>query len=204
VLFADDAGEPDESYFAPNVYGFYCWSGLSGLGWARDAVPTIKCGPSQAIWNPDGPVGRRIVKPTVQEAERMQGFDADWTNPTGSFSDTTRWRLVGNAVTVGVAEWVARRLLAPGGFNATTRELDSSASWPSAAYGANGKRWAVDASMWPTREPYQHLADLVDLDNAAPLSKRATTGFHKRAMRSNLRFDLRFLDDIVSHIGSFA
>jgi DNA (cytosine-5)-methyltransferase 1 len=212
VLFADDAGEPDESYFAPNVYGFYWTEGLRGLGWARDAVPTLKGGstigiPSPpAIWNPRGRAGRRIVTPTVQEAERMQGFDADWTAPADLVSRRkgTRWKLVGNAVTVGVSEWVAGRLGTPGSFDREVRQLDGSAPWPNAAYGANGKRWAVDASMWPTREPYQHLADLVDLNNATPLSERAAAGFHERAMRSNLRFDPRFLDDIASHIDSLA
>jgi DNA (cytosine-5)-methyltransferase 1 len=212
VLFADDAGEPDESYFASNVYGFYWTEGLRGLGWAQDALPTLKGGstigiPSPpAIWNPRGRAGRRIVTPTLVEAEQVQGFDADWTAPADLVSSRkgTRWKLVGNAVTVGVSEWVAGRLGAPGPFDAEVRRLNDSASWPKAAYGAKGKRWAVAASMWPTREPYQHLRDLVDLRKATPLSERAAAGFHERAMRSSLRFDQRFLDDIASHIESLA
>lgn len=42
VLFADDAGEPDEQDRATDAYGFYWTEGLTGLGWARDAVPTVK------------------------------------------------------------------------------------------------------------------------------------------------------------------
>jgi DNA (cytosine-5)-methyltransferase 1 len=200
VLFADDAGEPDESYFASNVYGFYWSEGLRGLGWARDAVPPIKSGPRPAIWNPQGPIGRRIVTPTIRDAEQIQGFDTDWTNPTGCVSATTRWRLVGNAVTVGVSEWVARRLVNPRSFDKEVHQLDTSARWPNAAYGANGKRWAVDVSMWPTHEPYQHLSEVVNVDTAPPLSKNAAAGFYKRAMRGNLRFAPGFLEDVVSHI----
>lgn len=212
VLFADDAGEPDVSHFASDAYGFYWTEGLRGLGWAQDAVPTLKGGstvgiPSPpAIWNPRGGVGHRIVTPTVVEAEQMQGFDADWTAPAELVSRRkgTRWKLVGNAVTVGVAEWVAGRLVAPGPFDAEVRHLEDSAPWPKAAFGANGKRWAVEASMWPTRESYQHLRSLVDLRRAPPLSVRATAGFHERAMRGSLRFDPQFLDDIASHIDSLA
>lgn len=212
VLFADDAGEPDESYFTSDLYGFYWTEGLRGLGWARDAVPTLKGGstvgiPSPpAIWNPRGSAGRRIVTPRLVEAEQMQGFEADWTAPADLISKRkgTRWKLVGNAVTVGVSEWVAGRLGSPGPFDAEVRQLDDSAPWPKAAYGTNGKRWAVEASMWPTREPYQHLRGLVDLRKATPLSERAAAGFHERAMRSSLRFDPRFLDDIASHIDSLA
>ncbi len=212
VLFADDAGEPGDSYLASDVYGFYWTEGLRGLGWAQDAVPTLKGGstigiPSPpAIWNPRGRAGRRIVTPTVVEAEQMQGFDADWTAPADLVSKRkgTRWKLVGNAVTVGVSEWVAGRLRSPGSFDAEVRELDDSAPWPKAAYGANGKRWAVEASMWPTLKPYQHLRALVDLRTANPLSERAAAGFHERAMRSSLRFDPRFLDDVASHIDFLA
>lgn len=212
VLFADDAGVPSESYFAHDVYGFYWTEGLRGLGWARDAVPTLKGGstvgiPSPpAIWNPSGRAGRRIVTPRVVEAEQMQGFDADWTAPADLVSPRkgTRWKLVGNAVTVGVSEWVAGRLQTPGVLDAEVRQLDQSAPWPKAAFGANGKRWAVEASMWPVHLPYQHLRDLVDVGRANPLSERAAAGFHSRAMRGSLRFDPAFLDDIVSHIDSLA
>jgi len=208
VLFADDAGEPDVSQFDPDVHGFYWTEGLRGLGWARDALPTLKGGstigiPSPpAIWYPQGHAGRRIVVPSVTEAEQMQGFESGWTAPADRVSGRkgTRWKLVGNAVTVGVSEWVARRLRSPGRFERDTHPLARSAPWPKAAWGRDGKRWAVDVSMWPTIEPYRHLRDVVDLENGVPLSLRATAGFHERAMRSSLRFAERFLDDIASHI----
>ena len=58
VLFADDAGEPDDEWFDDTAYGFYWTEGCTGVGWARDAMPTLKPGstigiPSPpAIWNP--------------------------------------------------------------------------------------------------------------------------------------------------------
>lgn len=208
VLFGDDAGEPDAHHFADDVFGFYWTEGLRGLGWARDAVPTLKGGstigiPSPpAIWYPGGEPGRRVVTPSLTEAERLQGFDADWTAPAQTVSKRMghRWKLVGNAVTVGVSRWVGERLGAPRAFTADIRRLGDGAPWPRAACGTSGTRWAVDVSMWPTREPYVHLADIVDLENARPLSTRAASGFLTRALRSSLRFDDRFLEDVSSHV----
>ncbi|GIU90650.1 MAG: hypothetical protein KatS3mg010_1749 [Acidimicrobiia bacterium] len=44
VLFADDAGEPSPDRYHDDCFGFYWTEGLRGLGWARDAVPTLKGG----------------------------------------------------------------------------------------------------------------------------------------------------------------
>ena len=44
---------------------------------------------------------------TPLECERLQGLPDGWTE---GFSDTTRYRMIGNAVAVPVAEWVGRRL----------------------------------------------------------------------------------------------
>lgn len=208
VLFADEAGEPSDEHYLDDVYGFYWTEGFRGLGWARDAVPTLKGGstigiPSPpAIWNRAAPIGQRIVTPTIDEAERLQGFAAGWTEPADLVSGRkgTRWKLVGNAVTVGVSEWVAGRLAGPGSFDLDVATLRRSAPWPKAACGANGKRWVVDASMWPIQAPYEHLGDVVDLASATPLSTRATAGFLDRARRGTLRMDQRFLDDLASHV----
>jgi DNA (cytosine-5)-methyltransferase 1 len=43
------------------------------------------------------------------ECERLQGFPDGWTD-LGGTSDSTRYRQLGNAVCVNVAEWIARRL----------------------------------------------------------------------------------------------
>jgi DNA (cytosine-5)-methyltransferase 1 len=44
---------------------------------------------------------------TPRECERLQGFPDDWT---AGFSDSVRYRMLGNAVAVPVAQWIARRL----------------------------------------------------------------------------------------------
>jgi DNA (cytosine-5)-methyltransferase 1 len=72
--------------------------------------------------------------------------------------------------------------------------------WPTAAFGASGKAWAVDVSMWPTHEPYQHLSEAVDLSAAAPVSARGAAGFLSRAERGSLRFVDGFLDDVAEHV----
>ena len=81
VLFADDAGEPRERDPVGLACGFYWTEGIRGLGWAVDAIPTLKGGstigiPSPpAVWMPDGLVGT----PDLRDAERLQGFPRDWT-----------------------------------------------------------------------------------------------------------------------------
>jgi DNA (cytosine-5)-methyltransferase 1 len=113
----------------------------------------------------------------------------------------TRWKLVGNAVTVGVSNWIGHRLRNPGEPILEGGAMQEGDRWPSAAFGAKGKVWCVDVSMWPTHEPYVHLSDLVDLDNARPLSARGAAGFVSRARRGSLRFVDGFLDDLDEHVG---
>lgn len=54
----------------------------------------------------DGYAVRRLLP---VECERLQGFPDDWTE---GFADSVRFRMLGNAVCVVVAEWIARRLVA--------------------------------------------------------------------------------------------
>ncbi|MGH9103083.1 MAG: DNA cytosine methyltransferase [Acidimicrobiales bacterium] len=207
VLFADDAGEPPASRYRDDAFGFYWTEGLRGLGWAADAVPTLKGGstigiPSPpAIWHPDGEPGRRVVVPSIEEAEGLQGFPAGWTAPGTAASGRvgTRWKLVGNAVTVGVSAWLGARLADPGEPVLDAAAILSGERWPAAAFGGAGKAWAVDASMWPAHEPYAHLSDMVDLGAAPPLTAKAAAGFLGRARRGSLRFVAGFLGDLEEH-----
>jgi site-specific DNA-cytosine methylase len=52
------------------------------------------------------PMGVRRLTPV--ECERLQGFPDGWTDGQ---SDSARYRQLGNAVTVPVAEWIGRRLI---------------------------------------------------------------------------------------------
>ena len=208
ILFCDDAGEPDNARYRDDCFGFYWTEGLRGLGWARDAVPTLKGGstigiPSPpGVWSPASQLGRRLVVPTIEDAERLQGFPAGWTRAADGVSSKkgTRWRLVGNAVTVGVSRWIGRRIRNPGEPILEGAAMQRGDRWPSAAFGAAGKVWAVDVSMWPTQEPYVHLDDVVDLSAAPPVSARGAAGFLSRAERSNLRFAEGFLADVAEHV----
>lgn len=208
VLFADDAGKPDDRRLSEDAFGFFWTEGLRGLGWARDAVPTLKGGstigiPSPpGIWYRSGEPGRRIVVPGIEDAESLQGFPRGWTAPASATSmrKGVRWKLVGNAVTVGVAAWVGHRLVDPDDPADTGRPLQSGERWPPAAWGGEGRVWTADVSMWPHHAAYCHLAEAVDLDRATPLSARAAAGFLGRAHRGTLRIDPEFLVDVKEHV----
>ncbi len=83
VLFVGEEGEPEWPDPSEVACGFYWTEGIRGLGWAIDAIPTLKGGstigiPSApAIRFPDG----RIATPDLRDAERLQGFEPEWTAP---------------------------------------------------------------------------------------------------------------------------
>jgi DNA (cytosine-5)-methyltransferase 1 len=204
VLFVGDEGEPAWPDPSEVACGFYWTEGLKGLGWAVDAVPTLKGGSTIGIPSPpairlrDGFIGI----PELRDAERLQGFEADWTAPAVDKGRRkgVRWKLVGNAVSVPVARWVGERLLDPRPYAShADSELVAGDSWPKAAWGHAGKVFRAELSAWPVREPYQHLADFLAYE-IAPLSARATEGFLRRATESTLNFVPGFLDDIAAHL----
>jgi hypothetical protein len=49
----------------------------------------------------------QVRRLTPTECERLQGFPDSWT---ADFSDSTRYKMLGNAVCVNVAEWIAKRI----------------------------------------------------------------------------------------------
>ncbi|MGH8899817.1 MAG: DNA cytosine methyltransferase [Egibacteraceae bacterium] len=208
VLLIDDAGERPEESYRSDAFGFYWTEGLRGLGWARDAVPPLKGGstlgiPSPpAVWVPRAEAGRRLVTPSVTDAEQLQGFPPEWTAAAcNGRGRGPRWKLVGNAVTVGVARWVGDRLARPGRYDSSKdRELARADRWPHAAWGRDGRRWAAHASLWPRHDSYRHIGDLMDLHAAEPLSRRAAAGFWERMNRSQLRFVEDFRLDVKEHV----
>ncbi len=208
ILFADDAGVRDETLLADDAYGFYWTEGLRGLGWCRDGVPTLKGGSSlgipspPAVWIPGNRVGERFVTPGISTAEHLQGFPKGWTAPAVGRrrGEGARWKLVGNAVTVGVSAWVGRRLLDPSAWDASlSARLPDGARWPTAAWGEGGRVWRVDVSLWPEQQPYEHLLDVMG-DDCTPLSHRATAGFLGRLDRGNLRVPEQFRLDLKEHV----
>lgn len=207
VLFADDAGERPESDYREDAFGFYWTEGNTGLGWAKDALPTLKGGSglgipsSPAMWIPDAEPGRAIVTPRIEDAEALQGFPRGWTEAAlKKAKPGVRWKLVGNAVTVGVSRWLGRRLLTPGKYDETGQIiLPKGMRWPTAAWGDATERWAAPVSLWPTQSEYQHLLEVVDVEDAAPLSLRATAGFHSRLLKSRLRYPEAFSEALKLH-----
>jgi DNA (cytosine-5)-methyltransferase 1 len=205
VLFADDAtpqlpsDEPDD-----RPRGFYWTEGNTGLGWAVDCIPTLKAGSTIGIPCPPGiwlPAADVVVTPTIEDAESMQGFPRGWTATPSSgphYSQRCRWRLVGNAVPVPIAEWLGRRLLSPGTVTVDATKLDSTDPWPNAAFGALGSRFRMNASAWPEKNGWRGLSSRFGtrLINRPRLSLRAVSGFYSRLKRSTLRTDPRFLPSL--------
>jgi DNA (cytosine-5)-methyltransferase 1 len=208
-LFGSDAGESTPEFSGDQLCGFYWTEGLRGLGWAIDAIPTLKGGsawgiPSPpAIWDPrDG----SITTPHIADAERLQGFERGWTEPAIEVSGvrrTHRWKLIGNAVSVPVAEWIGQRLIDSTGHIPAGKVLPRGISWPNAAWGHKGRVYAVDVSSFPERRRVQPLRAFLESPRT-PLSQRAAAGFLRRALVSGLRFEDGFLKDVDCHIRRMA
>lgn len=203
-LFADEAQPADPGGHDGKACGFYWTEGTRGLGWAVDAVPTIKGGsglgiPSPpAIWMPDG----RIVMPDIRDAERLQGFPVDWTSPGGeAVRERHRWKLVGNAVTVDVPQWLGEQLASPpkSQRQVDRKLLDRHGSWPYAAMGAKGQRWEVEISEWPVCLAAPPLVDFLKFEPKL-LSARATRGFSGRLAESRLNYPQEFMEALKRHL----
>jgi DNA (cytosine-5)-methyltransferase 1 len=207
TLFIADAGEPSWAESDEVAFGFYWTEGVRGLGWAVDAVPTLKGGSGVGIPSPPAillPDGGGVVVPDVRDAERLQGFASDWTQAASNDTargEGARWKLVGNAVSVPVARWVGERTRASETFGGDATRLRRDDKWPSAAFGTDGKTYAVEASRWPVQEPYQHLVEFLRYPTR-PLSPRATAGFLSRTGRSSLRFPQGFIEAVQAHLES--
>jgi DNA (cytosine-5)-methyltransferase 1 len=201
-LFGVDVGRgPVSSYDGKQLCGFYWTEGNRGLGWAVDAVPTLKGGsgwgiPSPpAIWDPlDG----TFSIPDIRDAERLQGFSSGWTDPAGGVPGirrTHRWKLVGNAVSVSVAKWLGEQITSPNGTIPPSKVLRSGEPWPIAAWGCSGRAYSVDVSPYPHRRKAKPLREFLRFPRT-PLSLRASAGFLSRADQSCLKFEEDFLKDL--------
>lgn len=204
-LFGSDAGEDATEFSGEQMCGFYWTEGLRGLGWAINAVPTLKGGSAWGIPSPPAiwdPLDRSITTPHIEDAERLQGFAQGWTEPAievPGVRRTHRWKLVGNAVSVPVADWIGRRLTTTTGDAPPGKVLARGVSWPHAAWGHKGRVYAVDVSSFPERNKGPSLRDFLQFPRA-PLSHRAAAGFLSRALVSGLRFEGGFLEDVHRHV----
>jgi DNA (cytosine-5)-methyltransferase 1 len=170
-------------------------------------VPTLKGGStvgipsSPAVWVVEtGDIGVLDIR----DAERLQGFPENWTAP--AVDDPTRrngprWKLVGNAVSVPVAEWLGGRLRVPGFYDSSRdKQLKHRSKWPRAAWSLNGSGPHESAvSEWPVRRPVPPLLDFLKY-SLTPLSHRATAGFYSRTQRSGLKVHGKFIRAIQAHL----
>ena len=197
VLFADEAGpatKPVPSLDQP--IGFYWTEGRRGMGLAVDGIPPLKVAsgigiPSTpAVLFPDG----EVLTPSIEACEALQGFPCGWTDLEFGTKRSPRWSMVGNAVSVPAARWLASRLYGPGEMlSLPTRRLSAEASWPDAAYGNSDGHFGVEASDRPS---YVTAPSIETFRNSSwkSLSARALRGYLSRAREGGLRFPEGFLD----------
>ncbi|ESW95646.1 DNA methyltransferase [Mesorhizobium sp. LSJC268A00] len=204
VLFADAAPlSRPATAIGQIAHGFYWTEGRGGLGWAADAIPTLKNGSAVGIPSPPAillPEGR-IIKPDIRDAERLQGFPSDWTVPAETVGRTSaRWGLIGSAVSVPVAKWLGSRLAQPGHHETERdRSFAAQARLPRAARFDGRDRHAVDIGPDPLGLRPPNLVDFLRHDGAL-LSPRATAGFLGRTYVAKLRFAPGFIDAVQAHL----
>ena len=148
---------------------------------------------------PDG----TIITPDIRDAERLQGFPADWTAAARTVARaSSRWSLVGSAVTAPVAAWLGHRLAQPGSYESSRdRVFVDSGRWPRAARYDGTRRSAVEIGAFPVWNARPALVDFLQYPGK-PLSYRASRGFLSRAERSSLRFVDGFKDRVRAHVHS--
>lgn len=205
VVLADNEPVPaDPLQWKHFACGFYWTEGTRGLGWAIDAVPTLKGGSTVGIPSPPAvllPTGE-IIKPALPDLERLQGFHEGWTQAAETVGKRGyRWKLVGNAVTVDAANWVGTRLALPGNYNPhDDSELTQGAPWPRAAWNVGNGRFRSNVTSWPVARERTHLRQFLR-HSGDLLSERGTQGFLSRARASkNLRFPDGFLAQVAAHL----
>jgi DNA (cytosine-5)-methyltransferase 1 len=198
ILFADetDARQSIEpSLHAP--LGFYWTEGRSGVGLTVDGIPPLKVGsavgiPSApAVLFPDG----EVLMPDLTSCERLQGFPSTWISAAGIHQGRRpEWRLIGNAVSVPVAQWVAERIKNPGSpLQLASRSMAATDRWPDAAWNVGSGRVSAKASDHPLSVNRQSISEFRN-SHWTRLSERALNGFIERAADGGLKMPAGFLE----------
>ena len=202
VLFSSSKEPFDYEINSDTPHGFYWTEGNRGTGWAVNAIPPLKCSSGLGIVSPPAiwlPKQRSIVIPTIEDAEALQGLPRGWTKPAAQLvrGDRARWKLVGNAVPVPIAQWIGNRLSSATQMPVSATKMRSQKRWPPAAFGDAETHFQISASEWPVRR-YSVVEEF--LSASAPfLSARATKGFYYRLVRSGLRVPDQFVHDLKHH-----
>lgn len=183
--------------------GFYWTEGRYALGLYRNAIPTLKVGSAIGIPSPPAiafPNGD-VASPDIRDAERFQGFPEDWTKPAEDVARASvRWKLVGNAVTVDTAAWIAQKILTPEPYDASRDvQLAAHDKWPGAAWGCGGRRYKSPVSQYPVEREEISLADFLRYP-CAPLSYKAAKGFDQRLAERKVRCPQFFRDTVHNYV----
>jgi DNA (cytosine-5)-methyltransferase 1 len=123
IMSKDGGGRSQENcvaYQAPDPFVFEPRIGRCDRGEPSDVVNTLKgseAGDTSdmrpvAVYQEKTDYAVRRLMPV--ECERLQGFPDDWTKYTAAgkqLKDGPRYRMLGNAVTVNVAEWIFKRIM---------------------------------------------------------------------------------------------
>jgi DNA (cytosine-5)-methyltransferase 1 len=202
ILFDGFAADTNAWPNSQSKFGFYWTEGNTGIGWSPGAIPPLKGGsglsiPSPpAIWKKD--TGDFII-PGVRDAEQMQGFSSSWTRTEDNSprAERLRWRLIGNAVSVPVAEWIGQRIKE--GEVALDVKSIKSTKRANAGLGGPKQRSRTFLISESPSSPCHVTLDKFELRFSAPLSQRAASGFLKRVTKSSLRVDSRFVRDLRAY-----
>ncbi len=186
-------------------YGFYWTEGKRGIGWAVNSVPTIKGGSALGIPSPPAVFDTRALKAgtiSITDAERLQGFPSGWTDVEGVGRVGNRWKMVGNAVSVPLSEWLSRRI---SNYSEEHLDLDTSSAksiggMPKAAFGGPGQVWSqVNVSTNVLVSEPTPILDFLE-DHLVPMSHRALSGYLKRVIEGNKIFPPGFVEALRNQL----
>ena len=204
ILFADNdevvtkTSSPDLS----RPLGFYWTEGQSGIGFTVDGIPPLKAGSALGIPSPPAvlfPDGE-VLTPSLQSCEALQGFPVGWTDVTrddaGNLGRNPEWRMVGNAVSVPVVQWIAKRIKSPGiAPELSAKMIECGSRWPQAAWNVGEGRVGIMAGDKPVSTKSRSISRFRN-SSWSRLSDRAMDGFIRRAEKGGLRMPEKFLDTL--------
>lgn len=205
-VLAEIDDKPSLDKLNTGAYGFYWTEGKIGIGWAKDSIPPLKCGStlglpsSPAVWDIDNDF---FGTPEITDAERLQGFPADWSKPIEieGFKSSFRWKVIGNAVNTKVSTWLGERISCHIGEELSEDRLyrTNLKPWPKAATNIGNNIMGVKASFYPEGINYTPIMNFLE-NPLKPLSLKATLGFRKRVLESTL---IKYPEQFITSINNY-
>lgn len=183
-----------------HCYGFYWTEGKRAVGWAHQAVPTVKGGSGLGIPSPPAIFNSSsgiVGTPTIEDGERLQGFRSGWTDvkfERRPIKLGKRWNMVGNAVSVPLSEWIGKELAMGPSFAAPQPlgPLDPRRPMPWAASGFDGELLRYDVSPHVMTRRHTSIGEFLS-HPVKPLSERALRGFLSRVDAGVMKMPPEFI-----------